>query len=71
MPVGLDAARGFDKEEKSPMLLDMDCIVVVAAALLNPGLAGGVVEGAFALRAAGSAAFDLDAELLGGVPKAV
>ena len=53
------------------MFLDVDCTVVVAAALLNSALAGGVVEGALALRAADSAAFDLVAELLGGVSKAV
>ncbi len=44
-----------------------DCIGVVAAALLNPALTGDMVEGALALRAPGSAAFDLDAELFCGV----
>jgi len=53
------------------VLLDVDRVVVVAAALLDPALASGVVEGALAFRAAGSAALDLDAELLGGAPKAV
>ena len=53
------------------MLLDVDRVVVVAAALLDPALAGGVVEGALARRAAGWAALDFDAELLGGAPKAV
>ena len=48
-----------------------DRVVIVAAALLNPALAGGVVEGASALRAAGSAAYDLDADLLGMAPKTV
>ena len=53
------------------MLLDVDCIVFVAATLLNPAFAGGVVEGNLALRAAGSASFDFDVELLGGAPKAI
>ena len=72
LPLGTNAARGFDEEEKkSPMLLDVDCIIVVAATLLNPAFAGGVVEGALALRAAGSTAYDLDAELFSGVLKAI
>ncbi len=61
LSVGPDAAIGFDEEEKCPVLLYVDCIVVAAPAFLNPALAGGVVEGASALRAAGSAAFDFDA----------
>ena len=40
LPVGFNAASGsFDEEEKSPIFFDMDRIVVVAAALLNPALA--------------------------------
>ena len=69
LPVGPDAARGFDEEEKSPMFLDVDCIVVVAAALLNPALAGDVVEGALALRAAGSAALTLTRSCSAVFPK--
>ncbi len=63
LPVGPDSAGRFDEEEKNPMMFDVDCIVVVAAALLNPALAGGVVEEALALQAAGLAAVDLDVEV--------